>query len=234
MVDLIVVFVILLYALFGIKKGFLRMFLEFVTVLVILAVSVFVYKATYNPLVTIVSFFVLSILFPFTVKAYFKRQDRNAESNLSLISRMLGCFLGIIWAFILISIFFVIIRIVPPNLAYAKEIFDMANSSLSFRLFSKNSALDNIRWINKIEYTNKLLLDNESLAKIKDSKEFQDILKDARLKAIAQDSELMKEIQNKNFIKVITNPKVIALFQDGKLLQRFVEIDLKKIIEIQD
>jgi len=230
LIDIIIAGVVLLYIIFGAKKGFEKMFLEFFVFILAMAVCVVFYKATYNPLVTIGIFLVLSVIVSAGLRVYFRCKDEASGGALKASAKFGGAVLGIVWAFIFVVAFFVMVKVIPTGLPYVKEISNMVGESYIYKNLSR-PVLDKFFSVTKIEYLAKIVEDRETLAKVKSSPEFQEILENDKIKAISGDEVLLQYIKEKNYAKLIMNPKVVALLQDGKVLESFIDLDLKKIVE---
>jgi hypothetical protein len=224
---------ILLYALFGVKKGFEKMFLEFFVFILSMAVSLVYYKATSNPLITLGVFLGLSVIVSVGLRFYFRAKDETSGGELKVGAKLGGAALGIVWAVIFVMSFFMAIKVVPTSLPYAGEISKMVSESYIYKNFSK-PILDKFFSVTRIEYLAKILEDKEAMSKVKSSPEFQAILENDKIKAISEDEVLLKYISEKDYGKLATNPKVIALLEDGKVLESFIGLDFKKIIERDD
>jgi hypothetical protein len=233
LIDIIIAGVMLLYIIFGAKKGFEKMFLEFFVFVLAMAVSIVFYKATSNTLMTLGIFLVLSVIVSACLRFYFRTQDEANGGGFQIGSKLGGAVLGIVWAVIFVIAFLMAVKVLPVSLPYAAEISNMVSESYVYKNFSK-PILDKFSPLAKIEYLSKAFNDKESMSKVKSSPEFKAILENEKIKAIIEDKVLLQYIKDKNYTKLATDPKIIAFLQDGKILEDFMSLDFKKIIERDD
>ena len=225
-----VVMGVLLYGLFGFKKGMIKMFSEFLALIITIVVTIIVYKLTNNPLIALGVFLVLGLIVSMQVRAFLLKKEESGGTNFTLVSRLGGLLLGIFWAIITACIFFIAVGLLPRSLPFVEEASGMLGGSAIYKNVIANY-LNRSPFLAKFEYIAKISENKESLAKLKDSQEFNAILENDKIKAILEDGALLKYIEEKDFSKVLTNPKVVALLQDGRILEQFVNMDVKKIVE---
>ncbi len=230
MIDLMALLLVSFYAIMGIKKGFLRLFVELVGLSVALTVCYFFYKSGHNPLKTFFLLVVLSIVLPLIARFLlvgFKRKKEQHHSSLSVFS---GSILGIAWAVVVIFLFFFIVDIVPRSLPYAEEVHYLIEDSRSYKIYLDNSPLEGNTLLKKIRYAGQLMADKELISVLKDADELKAVFNNKKVQAIANDKELTQAIEKKDIVKILSSPKIIDFLQDGYLMERFMEVDLEDII----
>lgn len=217
----------------GIKKGFLRLFVELIALLTAFTICFIFYQSFHNPLKTFFLLIALTIVLPFIAKGLFFGFKNKKKQQHLFLSRFFGCVLGLAWGIVAVFLTFTVIDLIPRSLPYAEEIHFMVEDSKAYEVYLQNYLFKEDPLVKKIKYAAQLMSDKDLTARLKDAKELQPVFNHKKIQAIARDKELIEAIKKKDLLKIIADPKIIDFMQDGYLMERFMEVDLESIINEQ-
>ena len=210
-------------------KGFMRVILGPLSLIVGTVISYVYYQTTKNVpialLIGLIGPFLLKFSMQFAVNTWNSTIDRNLPP--SFISRTIGASLGFLWGACIIGITVLMIAVIPlpsGTGTLQKIQQDVQNSFIFSRLpspLAKNLSSTNAQQVNGA-FT---ALNNEEMAKrLQSSKEFKTLMEDPQIQEIFKDEATIKQIENKDLGKLLTNKKFLKLLQDPKLIQKMMQL----------
>ncbi len=231
--DAISAIILLGFALNGWLKGFLRVILGPISLVLATVVSYVYYQSTQNIPIALaigaIGPFLLKFCLQFAVNTWNSAIDRNLPP--SLVSRAVGACLGIAWGACLVGLMVLMIAVIPlpPGTGTLQKSQQNVKDSYVFsRLpsFGKDLALANEQPAKGGQPTNGTfpVLNQEMAQRFRSSEEFKTLMDDPKVQEIFKDEATIKQIENKDFGKLLTNKKFLKLLADPKLLEKMMHL----------
>ena len=224
--DAISAAVTLGFAYNGWLKGFLRIALGPLSLIVATIVSYVYYRSSQNILIAlllgVIGPFVMEYALQFALRTWNKNISRNMPP--SVISRTVGAGLSFLWGAGIIVLTVVLITVIPFQSGFRplqNLQQDVRNSFIYSRLPSFGKRIPGVQ---QTDTAMNMLGNAEVIERIQSSEEFKTLTDDPKIKEIIKDEDTIKAIEHKDLGKLLTNQKFLKLLQDPKLIQKMMSL----------
>ena len=130
-------------------------------------------------------------------------QATNPESKLSLISRIGGALLTVLWGWIFILFTLILLMVMPTWGKALSAVHNDVTRSVSYRFIKPWGDI----FFAPSKQKTTIIVNHSS------GNEVQSLAEDPRFKSVLMDPEIQNEINSHDFAKLMSNPKMIALTQ---------------------
>jgi len=170
--------------------------------------------------------FVINFLLVGLINLLVKASDKDGQ--LSMINRFIGSIISVVWAGILVFISIFLFSLIPGDITKLTAARGDVVGSKTYAILKRRFPIQAPR-----KLTMQKFQDTVSREDIQESKEYQNLVFDPKVKSLLQDTALLEEMQGKNINEVMDNPKMKDLVQDPALIEKLFRF-YQKVVESED
>ncbi len=222
-IDLAFLFLFLYFLIRGFEKGFLRSLLGPLSLILGSILSYIYYLKTNNTVAALLLglFSPLLLQWAMILVIYIWSFSKPKKKNLSILSRISGAMISLIWSGGMVVIFILLIMIMPAGLPYAAQAQDELSKTKTYSLIHY--------FVQKNPVT--LPSSPEEMEQLAKSEEFKKILEDDQFKKIINDPKIQKYIQERNMEGLMRDKdamsKMTALLNNPETVKTLMELQKK-------
>lgn len=225
--DYIIFSFLFIYFLFGLLKGFFRSLLGPVSFIAGILCGLVYYWKTGNVFLTIAIYAFAPFVIHFIGSLILNIWNKNVsqEAKPSVISRLSGGFVSMIWSGCFLTVFLIFLVLVPGYFQWLKNIQADIGRSASFQLIEKVSGKNLLKESQRVATIPQTLNDPDQRKKIEQTKEFKELMENEKFRALMNDTEFSKKVETRDFSAIISNPRLQEIFQDPELLKKILALN---------
>jgi len=237
--DLIIAAFGILFIISGWSKGIVRSLLGPAALVLATAAAFIYYQKTHNILIScVIGIFgplVLGWALSLFLAVWNNIFNSDAKGEPMLPSRILGSVFHLLWGGTFVVLTVVLLLMIPekyitiPGLARAQNNIRTSTIYSYSKIFWPSSMIS----LNSVENGLSILDNPEKIEKLQASPEFQSLQQEPKIQEILADEETLRQIQDKDLGKLLSNPKIMALIRDKELMEKFLDLNKRLIMEGQ-
>ncbi len=233
--DYIVLILLLILFILGWRRGFLNILFGPLSFVLGSAIGSFYYFRTYNIAASILIIFITSFFlhmgFSRLLQLWRKvRGEGEGKSGFSFPRLLAGIF-NLIWQGSFVIIALLIIPLIPSEDGGLLENIQENITASKTYTFTDHWTHE---WASSQFDAKKIfevLKDPSSMEHIKESSQYQNLIKDERITALLEDEKIKKNIETYHYLELLNNPKVHAVLNDKNLIKNLFALNRKIIRE---
>jgi hypothetical protein len=227
--DIIVIVLLVILAANGAYQGLLRSLVGPVALLISLLLSVFVYFSTKSFSASFLTAVLGPFFFAWIIVSALKRWLNSEESpRLSIVSRVGGQVVNVVWGSIVIFLTIAFLAFFPFNRFDLPGVSKDIHRSFCYRLIEPmfiNKALNYEKPLNPADCEAGLCSASEKdLEALAADPQIQAILNDPRVQRLYNDPAAQIAIKNKDYRAILDNPAIRELSQDPRFLIQALKV----------
>ncbi len=198
----------------GVSRGFLGSILGPLALILATIVSIVYYAWTKDiPISLCIGLFgpfILAWIFRFFLHSW--KQMTNPEGKLSLVSRIGGALLTLLWGMTMVIITLLLLAMIPPVNKPLQVMYKDIHMSYIYRIIKP--------------------LDYYAIDKPSPQENLESLSKDKRIQDIINDPKITEAIRLKDYSSLMSNPKIMALIRDPEMIKKMMAI-YKQLLQQQ-
>ncbi len=201
--DLITLLLSVFLLMRGSSRGFLNSLLGPLCLILASVISILYYQATKDIVISLIIGLIGPLLLVFILKFFIRTLSGDIETSSTLLSRLGGALLTLIWGWVFIVLTLFVLTLLPPLGKVTIAMHDDIVRSKSYLLVKPVEKL-----IFAAQPSNTTANKKASV-----TADAQSLAHDQRFQKVMQDPEIQKAVEERNFAKLMSHPKIMELTQ---------------------
>jgi uncharacterized membrane protein required for colicin V production len=208
MTDLILIIVSVLFLARGALRGFMSSLIGPFSIIAAGIASFLYYKSTQNVTISLSIGLIGPLVLGWCLKVLFKKPPLSIlkVQEVSLLSRVGGALLTLMWGWVFIFFTLVLLAVLPDFSPAMTTVRDDVTQSITYTMI--------VVPLEKSFFGTQMHQPHVTVANMgASSNEAQALAQDPRFQQVLQDPQVQQAIQNHDYSKLMSNPKMLALVQ---------------------
>ena len=233
--DLVIILIFLYFFYSGWSRGFLRSLTGPIALILCLFVGYQYYGRTQNIGIALAIMLVGPVVLRWLVFSVLNLMSKaeGEEVQISTPDRLLGVVVNLAWGGGLLVIFLIVLTMFPLNFLGLNKVQENLNASYSMQLISSHIPFPRFELVEPdtdalagsqpgVGVPSQAMV--ERMEKIKETREFQELMNDPRIRELLEDEAMRVHLQKKNIPEILADPRIKEVLYDPEMIRKFLQV----------